>query len=47
MRTLSGFELLNANELHESEYNVTGTVRNPKKYASKLPFIMIDLGLDS
>ena len=43
----SGFGLLIANKLHESGYNVIGTSRNPEKYASKLPFKMIALDLDS
>lgn len=43
----SGFGLLVANELHRKGYNVIGTSRNPEKYASKLPFKMIALDLDS
>ena len=43
----SGFGLLVANELHGKGYNVIGTSRNPEKYASKLPFKMIALDLDS
>lgn len=43
----SGFGLLIANRLHQSGYNVIGTSRNPEKYASKLPFKMIALDLDS
>lgn len=43
----SGFGLLIANKLHESGHNVIGTSRNPEKYASKLPFKMIGLDLDS
>lgn len=43
----SGFGLLIANELHRKGYNVIGTSRNPEKYASKLPFKMIALDLDS
>ncbi len=43
----SGFGLLIANKLHKSGYNVIGTSRNPEKYASKLPFKMIALDLDS
>lgn len=43
----SGFGLLIANELHNKGYNVIGTSRNPEKYASKLPFKMIALDLDS
>lgn len=43
----SGFGLLVANELHESGHNVIGTSRNPEKYATKLPFKMIALDLDS
>ena len=43
----SGFGLLVANELHTRGYNVIGTSRNPEKYASKLPFKMIALDLDS
>jgi short-subunit dehydrogenase len=43
----SGFGLLIANKLHESGYNVIGTSRNPEKYASKFPFKMIALDLDS
>lgn len=43
----SGFGLLIANKLHESGYTVIGTSRNPEKYASKLPFKMIALDLDS
>lgn len=43
----SGFGLLIANKLHQSGYNVIGTSRNPEKYASKLPFKMIALDLDS
>lgn len=43
----SGFGLLIATSLHNSGYTVTGTSRNPEKYASKLPFKMIALDLDS
>ncbi|MBK0370244.1 SDR family oxidoreductase [Flavobacterium agrisoli] len=43
----SGFGLLIANELHKNGYNVIGTSRNPEKYASKLPFKLIALDLDS
>ncbi len=43
----SGFGLLIANKLHNSGYTVIGTSRNPEKYASKLPFKMIALDLDS
>jgi short-subunit dehydrogenase len=43
----SGFGLLIANKLHNSGYNVIGTSRNPEKYASKLPFKMIALDLNS
>lgn len=43
----SGFGLLIANELHKQGYNVIGTSRNPEKYASKLPFKLISLDLDS
>ena len=43
----SGFGLLIANRLHQSGFNVIGTSRNPEKYASKLPFKMIALDLDS
>lgn len=43
----SGFGLLVANELHRKGYNVIGTSRNAEKYASKLPFKMIALDLDS
>lgn len=43
----SGFGLLIASKLHESGYIVIGTSRNPEKYASKLPFKMIALDLDS
>ena len=43
----SGFGLLIAQKLHESGYTVIGTSRNPEKYASKLPFKMIALDLDS
>lgn len=43
----SGFGLLVANELHKRGYNVIGTSRNPEKYASKIPFKMIALDLDS
>jgi len=43
----SGFGLLIANKLHISGYNVIGTSRNPEKFASKLPFKMIALDLDS
>ncbi|MBL7810559.1 MAG: SDR family NAD(P)-dependent oxidoreductase [Saprospiraceae bacterium] len=43
----SGFGLLIANKLHKSGYTVIGTSRNPEKYASKLPFKMIALDLDS
>ncbi|HJV77791.1 MAG TPA: SDR family oxidoreductase [Paludibacter sp.] len=43
----SGFGLLIANKLHESGYNVIGTSRNPEKYASRVPFKMIALDLDS
>jgi short-subunit dehydrogenase len=43
----SGFGLLIANKLHESGHNVIGTSRNPEKYATKLPFKMIALDLDS
>ena len=43
----SGFGLLIANKLHNSGYTVIGTSRNPEKYASKLPFKMIALNLDS
>ncbi len=43
----SGFGLLVATKLYESGYNVIGTSRNPEKYASKLPFKMIALDLDS
>lgn len=43
----SGFGLLIANKLHQSGYNVIGTSRNPEKHASKLPFKMIALDLDS
>lgn len=43
----SGFGLLVANELHKNGFNVIGTSRNPEKYASKLPFKMIALDLDS
>jgi short-subunit dehydrogenase len=43
----SGFGLLIANELHRKGYNVIGTSRNPEKYASKLPFKLISLDLDS
>ena len=43
----SGFGLLIANKLQQSGHNVIGTSRNPEKYASKLPFKMIALDLDS
>jgi short-subunit dehydrogenase len=43
----SGFGLLIANKLHESGYHIIGTSRNPEKYASKVPFKMIALDLDS
>jgi short-subunit dehydrogenase len=43
----SGFGLLIANKLHENGYTVIGTSRNPEKYATKLPFKMIALDLDS
>ncbi|MEA5405223.1 SDR family NAD(P)-dependent oxidoreductase [Arcicella sp. DC2W] len=43
----SGFGLLIANKLHNSGYKVIGTSRNPEKYASKFPFKMIALDLDS
>jgi short-subunit dehydrogenase len=43
----SGFGLLVATKLHESGYEVIGTSRNPEKYATKLPFKMIALDLDS
>lgn len=43
----SGFGLLIANKLHKSGYNVVGTSRDPEKYASKIPFKMIALDLDS
>jgi short-subunit dehydrogenase len=43
----SGFGLLVATKLHESGYKVIGTSRNPEKYATKLPFKMIALDLDS
>ena len=43
----SGFGLLIANKLHNSGYTVIGTSRSPEKYASKLPFKMIALDLDS
>jgi short-subunit dehydrogenase len=43
----SGFGLLIANKLHQSGYHVIGTSRNPEKYATKLPFKMIALDLDS
>ena len=43
----SGFGLLIANELHRKGYNIIGTSRTPEKYASKLPFKMIALDLDS
>ncbi|HMS41171.1 MAG TPA: SDR family oxidoreductase [Pyrinomonadaceae bacterium] len=43
----SGFGLLIANKLHQSGFNVVGTSRNPEKYASKFPFKMIALDLDS
>lgn len=43
----SGFGLLVANELHKKGYQVIGTSRNPEKYATKLPFKMIALDLDS
>lgn len=43
----SGFGLLIANELHKNGFNVIGTSRNPDKYASKLPFKLIALDLDS
>ena len=43
----SGFGLLIANKLHKSGYNVIGTSRDPEKYASRLPFKMIELDLDS
>ena len=43
----SGFGLLIANKLHDSGYTVIGTSRDPEKYASKLPFKMIALDLDS
>lgn len=43
----SGFGLLVATKLHESGHNVIGTSRNPEKYATKLPFKMIALDLDS
>lgn len=43
----SGFGLLIANKLHNSGYTVIGTSRNPEKYASKLPFKMVALDLDS
>lgn len=42
-----GFGLLIANELHKNGYNVIGTSRTPEKYASKVPFKMIALDLDS
>lgn len=43
----SGFGLLIANKLHQNGHNVIGTSRNSEKYASKLPFKMIALDLDS
>lgn len=43
----SGFGLMVASKLHETGYKVIGTSRNPEKYASKLPFKMIALDLDS
>jgi len=43
----SGFGLLIAKELHKNGYIVIGTSRNPEKYASTLPFKIINLDLDS
>lgn len=43
----SGFGLLVATELFKQGFNVIGTSRNPEKYASKFPFKMIALDLDS
>lgn len=43
----SGFGLLIANKLHQSGFSVIGTSRNPEKYATKLPFKMVALDLDS
>jgi short-subunit dehydrogenase len=43
----SGFGLLIASKLHQSGYHVIGTIRNPGKYAAKLPFKLIALDLDS
>lgn len=43
----SGFGLLIANKLHKSGYQVIGTSRNPEKQASRVPFKMIALDLDS
>ncbi|HOZ68218.1 MAG TPA: SDR family oxidoreductase [Chitinophagaceae bacterium] len=43
----SGFGLLVATELHKRGHHVIGTSRNPEKYASKLPFKLISLNLDS
>lgn len=43
----SGFGLLIATSLHKRGYTVIGTSRNPEKYASKLPFKMIGLDLES
>lgn len=43
----SGFGLLVATELHKQGHHVIGTSRNPEKYASKLPFKLIALDLDS
>jgi short-subunit dehydrogenase len=43
----SGFGLLIAEALHKKGYYVIGTSRNPEKHASKLPFKMIALDLDS
>jgi NAD(P)-dependent dehydrogenase (short-subunit alcohol dehydrogenase family) len=43
----SGFGLLVATELHKRGHQVIGTSRNPEKYASRLPFKLIALDLDS
>lgn len=42
----SGFGLLMANKLHESDNLVIGTSRNPEKYQSKVPFKLLKLDID-
>ncbi|PTT03269.1 SDR family oxidoreductase [Pseudomonas sp. HMWF006] len=43
----SGFGLMLAKNLHQQGFNVIGTSRTPEKYASQLPFKLLELDVDN